>query len=163
MKTLLLLRHAKSSWDDSSLEDYDRPLNKRGKKAAPKMGYVILEENILPDAIITSPARRARETAFLVAEECGFGGAIEVDLALYPTSSASCIDVLSNLSEDIDTVLLVAHNPGLEQLVESLTGTYERLPTAALVQLCLEIDDWTDLTGSTPATLLNLWRPRELF
>jgi phosphohistidine phosphatase len=163
MKTLLILRHAKSSWDDASLDDHERPLNKRGLRTAPLMGQLIADERIVPDCILSSTAKRARETAFLVGKNCGFLPSIEIDPQLYPSSAAGCIDVLTNLPDDVSTLLLVAHNPGLERLVEVLTGTFERLPTAALVQLSLEIDDWADLDASVATTLVNLWRPRELF
>lgn len=163
MKTLLILRHAKSGWDNPSLNDHDRTLTKRGLKTAPLMGQLIADQEIVPDRILSSTARRARETAFLVGEHCGYSRAVELNEDLYPTSVPRCIDALSDVSDDVVTLLLVAHNPGLEHLVELLTGSYEVLPTAALVQVTLEMASWSDMSSEVPATLVNFWRPRELF
>lgn len=163
MKTLLILRHAKSSWENASQSDHDRPLNKRGKRTAPLVGGLIRDEKIVPDLILSSTARRARETAFLVGENCGYTRAVELRAELYPTSVERCLTVLRQIDGENDCLLVVGHNPGLEEVVERLTLRFERLPTAALVQLSLDLEDWPDLSESTSATLVNLWRPREIF
>jgi len=162
MKTLLLLRHAKSSWKNSNLTDHDRPLNKRGKRDAPRMGYLLRREELTPGQIISSTARRARETAALVAEQSGFTAAVELNSNLYHASPEALATVLHELYYEDDPVLLVAHNPGLERFLELLTGQYEPLPTAALAHITLDLADWRQLRPETRGTLVNLWRPREL-
>lgn len=163
MKTLLILRHAKSSWDDSGLDDHDRPLNKRGLRTAPLMGELIRAENIVPDLILSSTARRARETAYIVGENCGYDKAVELNSSLYPTSAPTCLNLLAEVDDANNNVLLVGHNPGLEHLVEHFAGHYERLPTATLVQFGFEIESWSDLSDQTTAIPVNLWRPKEVF
>lgn len=163
MKTLLILRHAKSSWDDPDCDDHDRPLNPRGLRTAPLVGQLIRDENIVPELIVSSTAKRARETAHIVGENCGYQSAVELNPNLYPTSAPSCLNVLADIDDRYDSVLLVGHNPGLEHLAEHFSGHYERLPTAALVQFSLDVENWSDLSADTAATLVNLWRPKEVF
>lgn len=162
MKTLLLLRHAKSSWKDDSLNDHERPLNKRGRKTALVMGEWIKQRGLLPELIVSSTALRAQHTARLIAEHSGFGGELQFNAELYPTTPAGCVSVLRDVGADIDSVMLVGHNPGLEEFVERLTGGFERLPTCALAQLQLPIDAWNEMTAETRAELVNVWRPKEL-
>jgi phosphohistidine phosphatase len=163
MKTLLILRHAKSSWEDASLDDRERPLNKRGRRDAPRIGDLIRQQEVPPDTIVTSDALRARTTAETVAEAAAYSGKIVVDRRLYLAGPADIVDVLRTLREpEAGTVMIVGHNPGLEELVAQLTGEEQRLPTAALAQIALPIDRWSDLTTATRGTLLALWRPKEL-
>lgn len=162
MKSLLLLRHAKSSWKDSSLPDHDRPLNKRGKRDAPRMGRLLRKEGLVPDVMISSTAVRARRTAELVAERCGYAGEIELRDELYHAAPAGVLDVVSRVEGEPARVLVVGHNPTLEALLLRLTGEDHRFPTAALAHLTVDIDDWSELEASSPVELLNLWRPKEL-
>lgn len=162
MKTLLILRHAKSSWDNPALTDHERRLNKRGLRDAPRIGRLLREQDLLPDLIACSTAERARQTTAAVAEHSGYQGEIEFTGELYHATPQSCIQVLHEQSGNFSRVLLVAHNPGLELLVEMLSGHNEPFPTAALAQIELEVDCWTELTPHTDAQLVNLWRPKEL-
>jgi len=162
MKTLLLLRHAKSSWKNSDLTDHDRLLNKRGERDAPRMGRLLRETGLIPGQIISSTARRARDTAALIAEQSGFTGAVELNSNLYHAGPEALATVLRELYYEDDPVLLVAHNPGLERFLELLTGEYEPLPTAALAHISLDLADWWQIRPETRGTLVNLWRPREL-
>jgi phosphohistidine phosphatase len=162
LKTLLILRHAKSSWDDASLDDRERPLNARGRRDAPRMGDLLRDEALVPDVIITSDAVRAHTTALAVAETAGYTRDIVVDPLLYHASPEDVLAVLKTVPAANGTVMIVGHNPGLEDLVEQLTGEPHALPTAALVQLALSIEGWRELSASTRATLVNLWRPKEL-
>lgn len=162
MKTLLLLRHAKSSWKIPNLTDHDRPLNKRGQRDAPAMGRLLREKGLTPGQIISSTARRARDTAALIAEQSGFTNAIELNDDLYHAGPETLAGLLSELYYEDDPVLLVAHNPGLERFLELLTGQYEPLPTAALAHISLDLADWWQIRLETRGTLVNLWRPREL-
>jgi phosphohistidine phosphatase len=161
VKTVLLLRHAKSSWKDPGLDDHDRPLNKRGKKAAPRMGRLLAEEDLVPELILSSTARRARDTAERVAEAAGYEGDIEQRPDLYHAAPHAYFDALDTVSDDVQRVMLVGHNPAMEVLVAMLSGTHHRFPTAALAEIALDIDAWRDARDGT-ARLMNLWLPREL-
>jgi phosphohistidine phosphatase len=163
MKTLLLLRHAKSSWNDSALADHDRPLNKRGQRDGPRMGALVREQRLTPDVIISSDAVRAHMTAEAVAEATRFTGKILLDHLLYMAGPDDILAVLRTVPEtNAGTVMIVGHNPGLEELIVQLTGEQQDLPTAALAQMVLPIDQWCDLEASTRGTILGLWRPKEL-
>ena len=131
MKFVLILRHAKSSWKETGVSDHSRPLNKRGKMAAPRMGQILYEEDFVPDVILSSTARRARDTADLVAEASGFEGEVVYLENFYHAWPSDYLDELRSLSGDINTAMIVGHNPGMEMLLEMLTGENERFPTAA--------------------------------
>jgi phosphohistidine phosphatase len=162
MKTLLLMRHAKSSWSEPGLADHDRPLNKRGKQAAPEMGKLLRKEELTPDMILCSTARRSRETAKAVAEACGYEGDIESQRDLYSSDAACYVDVLRHLPDRVKRVLLVGHNPEIEELLDMLTGSAERMTTGAIAHVDLPISQWKELSEALDVRLLNLWRPREL-
>ncbi|HPM80322.1 MAG TPA: histidine phosphatase family protein [Candidatus Anammoximicrobium sp.] len=162
MKILLLLRHAKSSWDDPALPDHDRPLTERGKKDAKRIGQLLRELGLVPDLIVSSTAQRARKTASKVAKACGYIGEVEVTSRLYQAYPSQFIEVLREVGNEYATVLVVAHNPGLEELVPHLTGQVETMPTAALAQVSLDIERWPDLTVPPGGRLLQVWRPKDL-
>src|SRR5262245_55388988 len=162
MKTLLVLRHAKSSWSDPARDDHERPLNKRGRRDGPRMGELVRQYGLIPDTVISSDAMRARLTAEAVAESAGYVGEILLNQHLYMASTADILSVLQTVQGNAETVMIVGHNPGLEELVEQLTGEQQDLPTAALAQIVLPIDQWRDLKLSTRGTLLGHWRPKEL-
>lgn len=159
MKHLHILRHAKSSWNDPSLHDFDRPLNDRGLKAAPFMGEWMAARGIKPDAIVSSPAERARRTAELAKEAAGFDCPLEFDERIYDATLVDLLAVVSGLSEDRSTILLVGHNPGMEALVRYLTGEMGEMPTAALASMTLEIDEWKDIERAC-GDLDRLVRPK---
>jgi phosphohistidine phosphatase len=162
MKTLLVLRHAKSSWSDPALDDHERPLNRRGREDAPRMGELLREYGLMPDVIISSDAVRARLTAEAVAGAARYEGQILLDQNLYMAAPADIISRLRTVRKNAETVMIVGHNPGLEELVAQLTGEQQDLPTAALAQIVLPIDQWRDLTRSTRGRLSGHWRPKEL-
>ena len=162
MKRLLILRHAKSDWGDSSLDDWERPLSGRGINDAPRIGEMLRERSTLPDLIITSDAIRARSTAEAAAEAAGYTGEIRLEPALYLATPAAIVEVLNSVEDDAaDSVMIVGHNPGLEGLVTQLSGEHQPLPTSALVQLALPIERWFDLDLSLSATVVDTWRPRD--
>ena len=161
MKTLLVLRHAKSSWNNPALDDHERPLNKRGRRVAPRIGELVRQYGLIPDVVLSSDAVRARLTAEAVAEAARYAGEILLDPRLYLASPADIRSLLATVRENAETVMIVGHNPGLEKLVEQLTGERQDLPTATLVQIGLPIDQWRDLNLSTRGTLVCLWRPEE--
>jgi phosphohistidine phosphatase len=162
MKTLLVLRHAKSSWNDPALDDHERPLNRRGRRDAPRMGELVREYGLMPDVVISSDAVRARLTAEAMAEAAHYTGEILLDQDLYMASPDDILSLLRRVRQNAETVMIVGHNPELEELVDQLTGERQDLPTAALAQIVLPIDRWRDLTLSTRGTLMGHWRPKEL-
>jgi phosphohistidine phosphatase len=162
MKTLLLLRHAKSSWKHPELADHDRPLNKRGKRTAPLMGALLQDEDLIPDLILCSSAVRAHTTALFVAKACAYAGEIKRTRKLYLAGPQAYIEVLRQMAEKHARVLVVGHNPGLEALIEALTGEAIAMPTAALAQVELSLKRWSDLDTDTECKLVNVWRPKDL-
>ena len=162
MKTLLILRHAKSSWKDASLADHDRPLNKRGKREAPRMGKLLQEQDLVPDRIISSTAKRARNTAKAIAKACHCEDRVELTPEFYHAGPGSYLAVLQNVSDNEQRVMVVGHNPGMEALVTYLTGRMETMPTAALAHIELPIGRWEELDYEVQGELLDLWRPKAL-
>ena len=162
MKDLLLLRHAKSSWEDSELSDFERPLNGRGKRDAPIIGKLILKEKLTPHFIISSPAARARDTADIVAKKCQYKGKISFRSSLYATSPQEYLRTLQSLKDDYKLVLVVGHNPAIIELVELLTGMAESIPTCALAHIKLPIKKWEELQLGTKYELVKIWKPKEL-
>ena len=162
MKRLVILRHAKSDWGDSSLDDWQRPLSGRGINDAPRVGRMLRERSLIPDLIITADAIRARSTAEAVAEAAGYTGEILLEPALYLATPGAVVEVLNSVADDsADTVMIVGHNPGLEGLIAELSGDHHAMPTAALVQLTLPIERWRDLDLSLNATIEESWRPKD--
>ncbi len=161
MKTLLILRHAKSSWKNDQLPDHDRPLNPRGERDAPNVGKRLRNEDLIPDAILSSTAKRARQTAEAVADESGFVDELQLSRELYGGGPEAYLEAIRSLPSQVDCALVVGHNPDLEILVELLSGESVRMPTAALAHLVLDIRGWQDLNEEAQGKLVNLWTPRE--
>jgi phosphohistidine phosphatase len=161
-KLLLILRHAKSSWEFEDLSDHDRPLNNRGKRDAPLMGRKLLKQQLVPQLIISSSAVRAHSTARKVAKACGYEDEILIDPALYGSGYSDYLNVLINQEDKHDIIMLVGHNPISEQLVEVLTGEIVTMPTCAIACISLPITSWKQIIAKTKGQLLNLWRPKEL-
>jgi phosphohistidine phosphatase len=158
MKTLLIMRHAKSSWDDASLDDFDRPLNDRGRGAAPFMGRLLREKGLVPQIVIASPARRARETAELVREALGSEVEIRFDERIYEAAVGTLAEVVSEIGDDFDRAMLVGHNPGFEGIVRHLTGELEAMPTAAVAVVEIASDSWREAAGGR---LAAVYRPKD--
>lgn len=171
MKTLGLFRHAKSDWHDPRARDFDRPLNGRGRKGAAVMGRHVREHGIAWDRVLASPAIRCAETIEIASQAAKAPIAINWDRRIYLASSATLADLLRELDGDPGAVLMVGHNPGLEDLIFDLVpddGTSplrdlveEKFPTATYAVLELDIDRWEDLTDNC-AKLVHLTRPRDL-
>ena len=161
MKRLLILRHAKSSWADSSISDWQRPLNDRGLRDAPRCGAWLRDRSLVPEVIITSDAVRARTTAEIVAKAAGFAKEILLEPSLYHATPHDVLAVLNGVQDQsAATVLIVGHNPGLEELVRLLSGEHHDLPTTALVHFRMSIDRWSELDDATAASIVDMWRPR---
>jgi len=168
MKQLFLLRHAKSSWDDPGLDDFDRPLAERGLKAARLIGRELAARGWLPDLVLVSPALRTRDTWRLVAAELPAGRQVAFAKALYDASAADILSQIRQVDASNGSLLVVGHNPGLEDLAGQLAGPgsevrarrrlEEKFPTAALARFVFE-GDWTDISA---ARLTHCLRPRDL-
>jgi Phosphohistidine phosphatase SixA len=160
MKRLLLMRHAKSSWDDSDLADFDRPLNDRGEAAAPFMGELIAGRGLAPEEIVSSPAKRALQTATLVKESGGIEAPIRLDERIYEAGAQTLKQVASEFRDELDIMMMIGHNPGFEGFVSFLTGKQESMPTAALAVIDLDIDKWSDVKNGE-GDLIEVIRPKE--
>jgi phosphohistidine phosphatase len=162
MRTLLILRHAKSSWKEPGLTDHDRPLNKRGQRDAPRVGELLDELDLVPQQIFSSDAVRAATTARMVAQACRFDlDLLDITPHLYLATPDTYIQYVQRHGEGEGRVLVVGHNPGLEGLLHVLTGVDEHLPTAALAEVRLDIDDWSAIHRDAPGELIRIWRPKD--
>lgn len=162
MKTLLLMRHAKSSWKDESLSDIERPLKKRGKKDTALIAKVIKKNKLIPDVIITSPAARTKETVKVLKKELDFDGKQIVADNLYMGEPEDFIETIKEVNNKHNTVLMVAHNPGLEAYLQIMGGEIEAVPTGGLGYIVLVLEDWKDISFDTMGDLVGFWRPKEL-
>ncbi len=171
MKTLGLFRHAKSDWHDAKARDFDRGLNARGRKGAGLMGQHIAQHGIQWQRILASPAVRVTETIELAAKTTGLTVPVQWDRRIYLASSVNLAEVLHEVPETISSVMMVGHNPGLEDLIFDLVPddgscplrahVEEKFPTAAYAVLECDIDHWADLRDGC-ARLVHLVRPRDL-
>ena len=169
MKTLYVLRHAKSDWGDSSLKDFDRPLNDRGWRAAKAIGHEMRERAMVPDLVFVSPAVRTRET--LARAEEGFGGRFEVveERAIYLAETETLIDIVRSAPDLACRLMVVGHNPGMHELVLTLTDgprnlreeVAHKFPTAALAEISFDVDAWPDVAPGT-GRLRSFLKPRDL-
>ena len=162
MKTLLILRHASASWNNSYMTDHDRPLDSRGKRHAPRIGELLRREGLTPDCIISSSAERALATAEQVALSSGFEEVIDVSRDLYLAEPQVYVTRLRRLDEGVERALVVGHNPGMEELLHGLTGEEKRMPTGGLAQVRLAIDGWSELGLDGRGELVGYWRPQDL-
>ncbi len=161
MKTLYILRHAKSDWGDGGWSDSERPLNKRGRIAAPLMGEAMKNRGFEPETIISSPAVRAKQTAGLVRKAAELKGAINYDSRIYEASPQTLLQVVAEITDALASAMIVGHNPGLEGLVKILTGESQTMPTAALAVIDLDISHWNQTISAT-GKLRELLRPKEM-
>lgn len=150
MKHLYLVRHAKSSWDEPSLSDIDRPLNKRGKRDAPFMGKLLRKMKVKPDLIITSPAKRALTTAKIFAEELDHPDKrLVVDERLYGASSREILSILASSDNNLDAIMVFGHNPALTTLINYISNAdLDNLPTAAAAGIQFDITGWEGIQGT---------------
>jgi phosphohistidine phosphatase len=149
MKTLLLLRHAKSSWDDPAKRDFDRPLAPRGERDAPRVGRALRESGVNVDLVVASPAARARRTAELVSAAAKLTAPLRFEEAIYEAPMSAIVAVVRGLPDDVETALMVGHNPGYEDLIGALVGGATsnariRMPTGALACIDLDVARWRD-------------------
>jgi len=147
MKTLYIFRHAKSSWKHPELSDFERPLNKRGKHNAPFMGKFLKEIGVMPDLIISSPAKRAIATAKAVAKELDYPqNSIKKDDRIYDNILNSVLRVIREVEGDISKLMIFGHNPTFTELAEYLAAVeINNIPTAGVVCIDFEIESWSEL------------------
>ncbi len=162
MKNLLIMRHAKSSWSEAGCSDHDRPLNKRGKHDAPRMGRLLQTEGLVPDAILCSTAKRARSTARRVAEACASGAEIRTTADLYGADVGEFYSAIQQAPATSATLLVVSHNPGIEYFVARLGGGDAVMPTAAIAWIQIDLPEWRALRPHAAGRLVRIWRPREV-
>ena len=161
MKTLWLLRHANSVKNEGTMVDFDRTLNDRGKDDAKLIGTFLGDQKIVPDLVLSSPAKRARRTTELVLTAAAWSRKPEFDERIYDASLYRLLNVVSEIEPSNDRVMLVGHNPGFEELLAALTGEIARLPTCAVASISLEISAWAKV-GVRAGTLTSLVTPKSL-
>ncbi len=163
-KTLILVRHAKSSWKDTKLNDIQRPLNKRGKRDAPKMGEYLSKRKILPEAIFSSPGLRALTTARLISVEMDMKPSeIKVDDNIYTFNFEELLKVIKCLKDKFDKVMVVGHNPAITELVNYLCGSkIGNIPTCGVAVLRFPVSSWKKISKNK-ADLLGFDYPKKLW
>lgn len=161
MKTLLLMRHGKSSWKDKTLEDKQRPLKKRGQRDCDYIGHVLLENELVPQLILSSTALRASQSAEVLANICGMKDGIKYLDSFYMGEPEEFLEGLKALPDLLERVMIVAHNPGLEALMQIIDGKIDALPTASMAYLVLSLDRWADISFDSAGELIGFWKPSE--
>ncbi|MEM7473874.1 MAG: histidine phosphatase family protein [Planctomycetota bacterium] len=162
MRTLILMRHAKSDWSDSSLADHDRPLNPRGRRAAPRMAQHLSELGIHAEFILASSARRVQQTVELMQESWSSEAEVLTENDLYLASPSEIAKHVDRLHDDWQSVLVVGHNPGMSALCGSLSGGGIEMPTAAVAVFQTEASSWKHAIARANWTLHEYSKPREL-
>src|SRR6266498_60290 len=161
MKTLYLLRHGKSSWKDETLPDVERPLNGRGRRASQNVGAFLKREKIIPDLVLSSSAIRARQTTDIVMETAKLRTDLRFDERIYEAGAQRLLEVVRQIEKSKKIVLLVGHNPGMEEFLTMLTGAVDTMPTGTLSKVVLSASNWADM-GDKGATLEWIVKPKEL-
>ena len=170
MKTLLLLRHAKSSWADPGRADHDRELNRRGEKAAPFMGRYLREQALIPDLVWCSTAARAVQTLGLLGRDFASNADVIYSEDLYMAGERVLLESLHHTHEDANSVMFIGHNPGMEQFAQALFGggdevardaMAQKFPTCALAHFEFDVENWTDIAFGT-GRLIGFTKVKEL-
>ena len=169
MRTLYVLRHAKSDWGDESLQDFDRPLNGRGRKAAKAMGCDMQERGLAPDLVLLSPSARTTETLARVEE--GFGASFEKveEPNIYLAESGTLVDLIRSAPAKSERLMVVGHNPGMQELVRALANgprdlreeAAAKFPTGAMAEISFDVGYWSDVTPGS-GFIRSFLKPREL-
>ena len=164
-KQLLIMRHAKSSWTEEGKTDFERSLNKRGRRVAPLMGQLIADERVIPDKIISSSAVRAKQTTELFIEGCKGIDPDDVRFVkfLYHAPASEYLETLERFDdEECQTLMFVGHNPGLEELIYQLSKVHETVPTATIARFDFGDSDWISIRSPFKATLVDVWRHKDV-
>ncbi len=174
MKTIFLLRHAKSDRDDPALKDHDRPLNERGREAAPRIGAYIKSKRYKPDTVLCSTARRTVQTYDLVKDAVGGGSKVKFEESLYLAEQRHLLERLRWLDDELKSAMIIGHNPGIEQLANALSTSpkdaaaeklhrrmREKFSTCALAVIKVPMKAWRDVKPGS-GTLVDFVRPKDL-
>jgi phosphohistidine phosphatase len=152
MKTLYLVRHAKSSWDEPALPDRDRLLAVRGERDAPEMARRLTRRGVDPDLILSSPAKRALATAKIIAKALDYKHKdIEIDDRLYPGQVSELLSMIHGLDDKLERVMLFGHNPAVAELAHHLSSAITRMPTCAVAEFSFDAKSWSEIDGATLA------------
>jgi len=162
MKTLLLLRNAKASWKDYKVKDRERPLTKKGRKASAAMGLLIKENELVPQLLLSSSVLRANQTTQQLVASMEYSGKIIYMDHLFMAEPDVILDALSLLPNEVERVLVVGHNPGLEALVQILSGQIVSMAPASLAYLSVPVRAWLELNKHTECDLVQLWRAKDV-
>jgi len=147
MKTLYLIRHAKSSWKDIALDDFDRPLSIRGKNDVQLMAHKLNELDIFPDLIISSPAKRATTTATTIANTIGYKKKIEYENKIYESNMITLKNLIKGIDDEYNTVFIIGHNPGLNMLAEELCGFLKNIATTGVIAINFDCSSWSEISS----------------
>lgn len=161
MKKLFLIRHAKSSWDNPALADFDRPLNTRGEKNASMMAKRLIQKGISPDLIYSSSANRAKTTALLITKELQCVNKLVFKDELYDTEPLHIIAIINQTPHDVNTLFVVGHNPELGELASYLVGLEENIPTSGIVEIAINANDWSNFSKQE-CSLVSFDYPKKL-
>jgi phosphohistidine phosphatase len=161
MKQLYIIRHAKSSWKEISLDDFERPLNKRGKTDAPFMGTKLKEKNVMPDLVLSSPALRAKTTAQIIAKKIEFKKEIVLNEDIYESSVSELHKIVSEIDDKNRVVFLFGHNPSLNMLAQHYLNFNENIPTCGIVKIEFDCDSWSDINAKN-ARLISFDYPKKV-
>ena len=147
MKELILIRHAKSSWSNPFLEDFERPLNKRGSKNAPFMAKVLKQKEVNPDLIISSPSKRTKDTLDFFIKEFDYKGEIIFEESIYEAPYINILKVIKNIDDKHKTIFLFGHNPGFNDLTDFLLGRFEdNIPTCGVLKINFDTNYWKNIS-----------------
>ena len=147
MKSLVLIRHAKSSWSNPLLDDFDRPLNKRGIKNAPFMAKMLRKKELKPDLIISSPSKRTKDTLDFFIKEFDYKGEIIFEESIYEAPYINILKVIKNIDDKHKTIFLFGHNPGLNDLTGFLLGEFkENIPTSGVLKIDFDTNYWKNIS-----------------
>ena len=160
MKKIYIIRHAKSSWNDSSLDDFNRALNKRGKENAPMMGRRLNKRSVLPDLIISSPALRAKTTAEIIAQKVKYNKKIMFEKNIYDSSESELHKTLINVDDKNNTLFLVGHNPSISMLAQMYVDFEENIVTCGVVEIEFDCEKWKDISSKN-AKLISFDYPKK--
>ncbi len=160
MKKLTIIRHAKSNWDNTSLSDFERPLNKRGERDAPFMGKKLYENGVRAEVIFSSPAKRAKTTAKLFAKELGLSKKIVYDEKIYEASGATLYEIIKNFDDKYQSIMLFGHNPGLNTLLDFLVDVYDNIPTCGVIEIEFACQIWSQVSAQN-SKLLSFTYPKK--
>lgn len=150
MKTLYLIRHAKSSWSNNNLSDFDRPLNEKGKSDAIKMGNKLLSQKVMPNCVIASSSKRTKKTAKRITKILGFSYSdLDFRKELYHSNYKTLMICLTSINDNNNSCFIIVHNPGVSNFCDYLTHHAIDFPTCGIAKISFEVDSWMEITSGS--------------